>query len=363
MNNNIKRHSLGFTLIEVLVVIAILVVLMAIVIIAINPTQQILKARNLQRKTNTRELTQAIAQWSLDNNAIIPTSANGTPYPMVFPGYELAKTNIDLCAQLIPRYLAEMPVDPTFGAQPVKDCTTSYRTGYKAYTNSNNAVSVVSSADYYYGPLGYWDFNEGTGSTVTDRSGSSNTGRWSGGGPYWGVGQTALAGTFNGTDTLLTAGSTAVINNQPAYSVCLWFKTGMGGIGKMYSESNTTDVGHYIYLSVNEAGNIGKVQYAHGTSGAYSIINSSAAIYTTNVWTHVCAIQYGRSSHSLYVNGVLNTSDTSTLTLSMNLNKTVIGGVVTSFPFQYFNGLIDDVRVFGRALTDTEITQLYNYLP
>src|SRR3989344_886998 len=73
---NIKRSQSekGFTLIEILVVIAIIAILAAIVIVAINPAKRFQDARNSQRRANVEAILGAIQQNIIDNKGITTCS-------------------------------------------------------------------------------------------------------------------------------------------------------------------------------------------------------------------------------------------------------------------------------------------------
>lgn len=80
---NLNKQSLshnaerGFTLIELLVVIAVLGVLATVVIVAINPLQQLARARDVGRLSTVTQLGQALATYATANNSTFPT-ANAT---------------------------------------------------------------------------------------------------------------------------------------------------------------------------------------------------------------------------------------------------------------------------------------------
>lgn len=122
----------GFTLIELLVVIGILGILMAVVIVAVNPSRQFAQARDTQRKADLSAVTSAVVQYSVDHNGNLPTS--GTPALPV-----ITTTPVDvavLTTFLVPDYIAAVPTDPTPG-QPA----------YTIMLDANNRLVASASSE------------------------------------------------------------------------------------------------------------------------------------------------------------------------------------------------------------------------
>lgn len=135
----------AFTLIEVLVNIALLAILMAITLVAINPAGQINKSKDIKRKADIKSIANSISQYTVDNEAQLPLSLNGTPIPTGPPGYEISKVGLDICYALVPYYLAALPHDPNVQSSDITDCNSSYLTGYFLYNASkSNNVTLVA---------------------------------------------------------------------------------------------------------------------------------------------------------------------------------------------------------------------------
>jgi type IV pilus assembly protein PilA len=125
----------GFTLIEILLVIALIAILAGIVIIAINPAKQLAEGRNAQRWSNTNTILNAIDQYALDNNGNLPSSIGTT-------STEICKTDAAACTGLIDltilttdeKYLTAIPMDPRYA--------TGSGVGYNFYKTTNGRVSV-----------------------------------------------------------------------------------------------------------------------------------------------------------------------------------------------------------------------------
>lgn len=137
----------AFTLIELLVVIAILTILLAIVLVAINPQRQVQQANNTQRRSDVNAVLNAVSQYAADNRGALPSGIDTTVRTVASSG----TNTVDLCAALVPNYIADMPLDPTTGTEsPASSiCTTSgatYNTGYTIVlasgTGSGSRITV-----------------------------------------------------------------------------------------------------------------------------------------------------------------------------------------------------------------------------
>jgi len=141
------KKSAGFTLIELLVVIGILAVLLAIVLIAINPARQFAQANNTQRKSDVNAILNAVHQYMADNNGTPPTGITANPTNI---GSDTG--NVNLCTALVTTYIADIPVDPTVAnsrSYTSGNCTASgatYNTGYNISISAADNRVTVSAA-------------------------------------------------------------------------------------------------------------------------------------------------------------------------------------------------------------------------
>src|SRR6202012_154870 len=80
-----------------------------------------------------------------------------------------------------------------------------------------------------------------------------------------------------------------------------------------------------------------------------------------NQWHHLAGVYDGTNSELLYVDGKLAASSAgATVAPAVNLNDFWIGGDPDPGPFQYFNGIIDEVAIFPQALSAHQVLWLYS---
>ena len=138
-----KLTSRGFTLIELLVVIGILAILLAITLIAINPARQFAQSNNTKRSSDVNAILNAINQYMADNQGTLPSGISTTSETIQ------ATTFNTMCTDLVPQYIAALPVDPlTNNGTPVQaaDCTgTTWNTGYTVgQVGADNRLTVAA---------------------------------------------------------------------------------------------------------------------------------------------------------------------------------------------------------------------------
>ncbi|HKC05025.1 MAG TPA: type II secretion system protein [Patescibacteria group bacterium] len=142
----LKRYK-GFTLIELLVVIGILGILLAIVLIAINPARQFAQANNTARRSDVNTILNAIHQYGADNKGKLPTNMPAKGAAAVTIAWDGTSTHTgDICGDISPTYVAQLPTDPKLNVAAVSVCTAAYNTDYSVAVDTSGRVTV-SAAD------------------------------------------------------------------------------------------------------------------------------------------------------------------------------------------------------------------------
>jgi hypothetical protein len=195
------------------------------------------------------------------------------------------------------------------------------------------------------GLVGAYSFNEGTGANVGDLSGSGNVGTVSGA-TWTTAGKYGNALSFNGTSARVTIADAASLDLTNGMTVEAWVQPAVTLTG--WRSVVTKDVDRYYLMGSSDQ------QSRPVIGGTFGTTNQNVfapAGLPANTWTHLAAT-YDRTTIRLYVNGVQVATGLQTAAVSTSTGVLTVGA---NFYGEYFNGLIDEVRVYNRALTATEI--------
>ncbi len=218
----------------------------------------------------------------------------------------------------------------------------------------------TASINLNQGLVSYWPFNgnakdatpyanngilENAPTLTTDRKGQANS-----------------AYNFNGSTQYIT--TTNLLSEPTVYTLSLWFKTtsGYASGGRLFgfSGSQTGSSSNYdshIYMT-----NSGQIYFGTYNTSVETV--NSTASYNDGNWHDVTAT-LSSAGQFLYIDGQLVASNASNTTDQGFSGYWRIGydnltswpSIPTSF---FFNGNIDDVRVYSRVLSSAEVTALYN---
>jgi len=205
------------------------------------------------------------------------------------------------------------------------------------------------------GLIGLWHFDEGTGTTAYDSSGNSNDGTlYNFASPHgWVSGMFGQALSFDGSDDYVQLPASNTILNTNTFTIETWFKTSVdhpaygGKEGRLVNLhwKNTASTAVSLYV---EEGMIGLLY--HKGSMQHKFVTHEVN-YFDNMWHHI-AVTYNAITYRLYYDGAEVASQ-----------DDAFGGFGTYPAYlgtyngsqRFFNGLIDEVRIWGTALTAEQI--------
>jgi len=202
--------------------------------------------------------------------------------------------------------------------------------------------------------VAHWRLDENSGTVANDSRGTNHGSLVNS--PIWSTGQGGSALTFNGSNNYVSVPYASSMNLTGDLTVAAWVRPAAFGGGTVHRivnmPHNEADGAEQYALVTTETGE--PRFYIGGTSGDSWV---GAISLPLNTWSHVAGTING-TTMTLYVNGAAAATGTFTGTRSGHLSGDAsIGRFSSSFP-QLWNGRIDDVRVYGRALSAGEIATI-----
>ncbi|KKR82378.1 MAG: hypothetical protein UU73_C0007G0018 [Candidatus Daviesbacteria bacterium GW2011_GWA1_41_61] len=261
----------------------------------------------------------------------------------------------------------------------------AHSAGGAPFTGQIDSVKVFGYArsaaqiawDYNRGkPVGWWKMDECQGTVANDSSGNSNTGTitatstlgtcttsstfWGGSGGT-GAGKRNYAPTFNGTGDYISVSNNSSLN-PTNFTISTWIKPTTVStdyiVSKQDYASNQT-YGYSFYINSSS-----KLQLRLGNQlNQWRDAADTGASIGTGSWIYV-SVSWDGTNASFYQNGILTSTIAPNNSGAMvNSSNTLnIGRWWTTFDggINYFNGQIDDVKIFNYALTATQVKDIYN---
>lgn len=215
------------------------------------------------------------------------------------------------------------------------------------------------------GLIGYWPLDEGISNIAHDLSGNNNHGTLVSS-PIWTDGILGKALKFNGTNNYVRMNNASGLDLTSTGTLSAWVKSNIlmpsvDGISKyraIFSKANSgvaSDMAYHLDWYGTSTGSTLRGLLSNGTT----FITANVATFRFGFnWTHVAFIFNG-SIISLYVNGVSRAQSNQTLNAQiLSSSRLEIGRAFSSSAY-IWSGLIDDARIYNRALSQSEITMLY----
>jgi len=219
--------------------------------------------------------------------------------------------------------------------------------------NAATAVSLRAASNL--GLVGYWTFDEGTGLRANDFSGKNNYGTLSGTTkPTWVSGKHGKALSFDGSSGYVK--STITNGLSGSFTMSAWVKLNTTANDKAVLASNVSSYSNYWAELAQSVSNRWVAYLYDGTNNP--VVGSAVNTLQVGVWTHIVFVRdVSQDKLLLYLDGQSAATPVTDTTTSVPVYSEFDVGWTQAHGFT--NGLIDDVRIYNRALSATEVYNLY----
>jgi type IV pilus assembly protein PilA len=382
-----KSKSRGFTLLEILLVVGIISILAGIVIVAINPSRQLAGVRNTERKSDIKQIDNALKQYYIDHGRF-PTSTTANLLEVCDTGSVSYADNVVNCGEslanlsiLVPTYVTAIPKDakastvngagyevsipvsrtgkPVVVAPDTELLTYAIAIGTTtvlAGEAASTSVSVSVKAEFATGLLAYYPLD----GDFTDSSGNGIDG--SGGGTSFVTGILSSGLQTGGGYGDLTNGSSFNFALTDNWSFSVWSKRPSAGTGGNYPGITKIDTdlnGHGYDIEFRSDGSI--VTFLRDGGSNY-ILGISGTIPDDGNYHHIAwTWNGGTETMKVYVDGTQQTNDIYTAgtvsgafqnNTSLRLGADGNGNLLSNY--------FDEFAIWSTVLTQQQVTSLYN---
>ncbi|MDD5547477.1 MAG: prepilin-type N-terminal cleavage/methylation domain-containing protein [Candidatus Pacebacteria bacterium] len=404
------KDRASFTMVELVVVLGILAVLSTVAVLALRPDQLFKQSRDSKRLSDLQTIHSALALYlgfSLtgfgDANKVYVSvpDTSATCANLALPDlpdgwtYVCKPTatyrNIDGTGWIpVDLSLLFANTGSIFSSLPVDSVNSVVDGQYYTYiTGGSWALTALLESDKYLrneaskdggtdsgrlelgtdlslwrqasGLVGYWKFEEGSGTTANDSSNNANTGTWGGtGSPHYVTGKVQdYAGSFNGSNDEVNVGTGESLNITDNMSVVVWaYPLELKYQTPLARSTDTAGIARQFKLYFYGDGRLNFRWFVE--DGAYGTLTNcitTGAEYAVGGWYHM-VMTFSNGVVRGYKNGaLLKECDQGANTINDSALPVYIGRDSTSY---YFNGYIDDARIYNRVLSAQEILAMYN---
>lgn len=323
-------HSPAFTIVELLVVIVVIGILAAVTIIAYTGISQ--KAAAVSLQSDLSNASQQLKLFQIENG-IYPTSIDCGSSPAAG----------SICLKSSPSN-AYISFQKNNTSNPQMFCITAVNNGVK-YRINNNSAPEQGTCDGALtdGLLAYYPFN----GDAKDYSGNNNNGVIYGSVPDSGIsGQSYL---FDGVNDYveIAKGRNLLATDS---TISMWFYSTSWAHQAFVSLIGSRQIGSDgVMLFTDPAGNLSCDWGSNRWNAGY--------VLPLNQWVHFVITRDGLG-RKLYINNVLASSTVAAGGPATADTVLRIGSVSNGTYF--FQGKIDEIRIYDRALSSTEVGVLYN---
>jgi len=218
--------------------------------------------------------------------------------------------------------------------------------------------SVLGTAELA-GLVGWWKLDETSGRDVADSSGNGNNGKILSGEPRWQTSGGKIKGALllDGKGDYVHLGNESNFDFTGEVTVAAWIK-----VNRFDREWQAIVTKGDSAWRLQRHQDTAAIEFACTglqipSSSPYGGLYGNKAV-NDGKWHHVAGIYDGEKMY-IYIDGVVDVSQPASGAIATNDHPVFIGENV-EIPERFWNGLIDDVRVYNYALSEGQVTALYN---
>ena len=266
-------------------------------------------------------------------------------------------------------------ISRSYSATVISDFGIDEQFGFELYS-SNDAflpsISLLSSGTNWYALNGntlrgrppiassnlvaWFKFDETTGTVAKDSSAFGKSGNLMNSQTFSGCTMSGRRGHglfFDGTNDYIQGSGTTGANLTANFSIGFWAKpkTVTGGTIRIVGCSSTAGSKGWSFGFANNT-------LLFTTPGVKDY--GSSPCLTADTWVHIIAAYGSSNDITFYTNGVFFQTLTHNVAMNPNVNDPLVIGVWITKNAQFFSGLLDDIRIYNKVLTASEISLIYN---
>ena len=211
------------------------------------------------------------------------------------------------------------------------------------------------SASYEEGLVAHWHFDEGNASIAYDSSGNNNHGVLYG--PSWTTGISGSALELDGVNDYVSVSDSNSLDITDNITIEAWvYPYSMSWVAPLISKgTNSSNYGYYLATGQYYADGCGSFKlHSNGTKTLW--LDSSQPL-TTGQWFHVVGIRAGTIAR-IYINGTISNAGICFAGPIQTNDLSVEFGTHSDYSV-FFHGILDEVRIYNRTLTSSEIHNRY----
>lgn len=230
----------------------------------------------------------------------------------------------------------------------------------QVYTEPRSPYDLWSGGAVTSGLVGHWKLDDGSGLVASDASGYGHDGTLTNMNPAtdWVAGHIGGALRFDGDDDEVMIPDSDLLDDTPVITVACWvYPTRLDGDPRGPVSKRVHFHTEHAWAMFFYGGDRVNIDVETNNNRF-----ASNRVFTEDQWYHLALVYDGswpaNSRVRFYVNGALDRTAYEASTVIGNKNAPVVIGQLNGNEIGFFEGLIDDVRVYRRALDDAEISQL-----